>query len=83
MINKNINTLKDSIQNADDITQQRKAELIAQLDEMQAKIPVAEEAELKQSSDSMKHLVGEFETNHPELADLINRISMMLANIGL
>lgn len=83
MINKNIDTLKDSINKAADITPERKAELIALLEEMQAGLPAAEKADLKQSSDNIKHLVGEFETNHPELAELINRISLMLANIGL
>ncbi len=83
MINKNINTLKDSINNTADISPERKAELIAMLDDVQAKLPNAEKAELEQSTDKMKHLVNEFESNHPELAELINRVSLMLSNIGV
>lgn len=83
MISKDINKLKQSINDIDDIAPERKAELNCLLDEVLEKIPASEKADLQQSGDKMKHLVSEFEASHPELAGLINRISLMLSGIGV
>ncbi len=83
MIRKDIDKLKESINQTADIAPERKAELNCLLDDVLAKLPAHEKEELKESEDKMKHLVGEFEANHPELAELINRISLMLSNIGV
>lgn len=83
MINKDIVKLKNSINEADDISAERKQEINCLLNEVLEKLPEAKEKELTESSERMKHLVAEFEVNNPELADLINRISLMLSNIGV
>ncbi len=83
MISKNIAKLKDSINEAQDITAARKQEINCLLNEVLEKLPASEKKELAESSDRMKHLVAEFEASHPEVASLINRISLMLSNIGV
>lgn len=83
MINKDIAKLKNSINETDDISAERKQEINCLLNEVLEKLPEAKEKELTESGERMKHLVAEFEVNNPELADLINRISLMLSNIGV
>lgn len=79
MIKKEMRELIDSINQADDISAERKVELNKILNALMAE----ENAELKKSVPKFNGLIHEFEASHPDIAAIINRISMMLSSIGV
>lgn len=79
MIKNDLRELKDTINQAADISDERKLELNRMLQDMLK----TETAELKKSEKTFKGLVHEFEASHPEVAGIINRISIMLSGIGV
>ena len=79
MIKNDLRELKDTINQATDISDERKLELNKMLQEMLK----TETVELKKSEVAFKGLIHEFEANHPDVSAIINRISIMLSGIGV
>jgi len=67
-------------------THQEQAESIAALAEVSAREATRESKNLQvlgHSLGGLKSSVGEFETSHPGLAAVVNRIASLLANMGI
>jgi hypothetical protein len=67
-------------------THQEQAESIASFAEVSAREATRESKNpeaLRHSVGGLQSSVGEFETSHPQLAALVNRIASLLANMGI
>jgi hypothetical protein len=67
-------------------THQEQAESIASFTEVSAREATRENknpAVLEHSIGGLQSSVGEFETSHPHLAEVVNRIASLLANMGI
>ena len=67
-------------------THQEQAESIAGLAELSAREATRENKNpevLKHSIGGLQSSVGEFETSHPQLSGLVNRMASFLANMGI
>jgi hypothetical protein len=67
-------------------THHEQAESIASFAEVSAREATRESKNpqvLRHSIGGLQSSVGEFETSHPQLAALVNRIASMLANMGI
>jgi hypothetical protein len=67
-------------------THQEQAESIAALAEVSAREATRESKNpqvLRHSIGGLQSSVGEFETSHPRLAAVVNRIASLLANMGI
>lgn len=45
--------------------------------------PSGKQGEVQESIDSLQGTVGEFEASHPKLVQVVNRLCMMLSDIGI
>jgi hypothetical protein len=67
-------------------THQEQAESIASFAEVSAREATRENKNpevLKHSIGGLQSSVGEFETTHPQLSGLVNRMASLLANMGI
>jgi hypothetical protein len=67
-------------------THQEQAESIASFAEVSAREATRESKNpqvLQHSIGGLQSSVGEFETSHPQLSGLVNRIASLLANMGI
>jgi len=96
MIDRHIDNLESRIRNAEGITDERRAELLALLQSMRdeaASLPptAGSESETTIADDQptdavvteIQDSLAEFEASHPKLTQLTNQVAMVLSNMGI
>ena len=99
MPKRTIDEIKQTIRSLDQISETRKIELSNMLDELSKELSSVEPEQARNIADSacdavnsdkepdvldkFSKSVSEFETEHPKLVDTVNRLCIMLSDIGI
>jgi hypothetical protein len=91
MIEDTISKIEERLQAADSLSPEKRRELESLLGQLRREarglelsVPEPEEDQDARSAiDQLEASLTEFETSHPQLVGLVNRISTMLANMGI
>ena len=91
MIEDTINKIEQRLRSAENLSPEKRAELESLLAELRQEVRTLPETERSKSPseedddllDKLNQSVTEFETTHPQLVGIVNRISTILANMGI
>jgi hypothetical protein len=90
MIEETINRIEERLRSAENLSAEKKAELQSLLQELREEVAtlpqsqnLAEQRDDEDLMDRLNQSVTEFETTHPQLIGIVNRISTILSNMGI
>ena len=90
MIEDTINKIEERFRSADNLSLEKRQELESLLQELRSELsrlprtaPQGNVDEHEDLLDRLNQSVTEFETTHPQLVGIVNRISTILANMGI
>ncbi len=91
MIEETINKIEERLRSAENLSPEKRAELESLLAELRAEVAtlprekrvMPENADEDDLLDRLNQSVTGFETTHPQLVGIVNRISTILANMGI
>jgi len=89
MIEDTINKIEERLRSAENLSPQKRAELESLLAELRAEVASLPRDKRPRDSDEedllnrLNQSVTGFETTHPQLVGIVNRISTILSNMGI
>ena len=90
MIQDHLDKIEARVQGASNIPEETKTELLGLIAELKTEaggLPAAEDGQAPVDADNavekLTGSVSEFETSHPKLAQLINRLAVTLSGVGI
>jgi hypothetical protein len=90
MIEETINKIEERLRTAENLTPVQRRELETLLQELRGEVatlpersPAPNESEAEDLLARLRESVTEFETSHPRLIEITNRMSNILANFGI